>query len=85
MNFTLLRSLAWIGFYLLIIETGLEVRAYYRGVDTLLFGNFRRAESGTAMAEKASDLTAVGLGRTHSRLECFACGLLLHRMQKIAI
>lgn len=62
MNFTLLRILVWIGFYLLVIETGLEVRAYYRGFDTFLFGNFRRAESGTARTEKVSDLLAVPLG-----------------------
>jgi len=61
MNFTLLRILVWIGVYLLVIETGLEVRAYYRGFDTLLFGNFRRAEFGTTTTEKASDLNPVTL------------------------
>ena len=59
MNFRLLRILVWIGIYLLMIETGLEMRAYYRGFDTLLFGNFRRAESGTTMTEKPLTSMAV--------------------------
>ena len=57
MNFRLLRIVVWIGIYLLIVETGLEIRGYYRGFDTLLFGSYRRAESRTTMSEPSSDVS----------------------------
>lgn len=56
MNFRLLGILGWICFYLLMIETGLEVRAYYRGFDTILFGNFRQHDSATIVPALASDI-----------------------------
>ncbi len=45
MNLSLLRIVLWIGLYLLVAEVGLEVRAHYRGFDTLLLGKFQRADS----------------------------------------
>ena len=38
MTFRRLRILGWIGFFLLLVEVPLELRAYHRGWDTLLFG-----------------------------------------------
>ena len=48
MNFSLLRILVLSFAFLLLIESVLEVRAYYRGFDTIFFGNFQRQNSSAA-------------------------------------
>ncbi len=42
MNFSLLRILIWGLAYLLLLEGSLEIRAHFRGFDTLAFGTFQR-------------------------------------------
>ncbi|MBI4000231.1 MAG: hypothetical protein HY348_00405 [Nitrospira defluvii] len=45
MNLRLLRILLWAALYLVILEVALEVRAYHRGFDTILFDSFQRQEA----------------------------------------
>jgi hypothetical protein len=62
MTFSLLRIVLWIGLYIVVTEIGLEIRAHYRGFDTLLLGNFQQTEPGTAAAagRLQSDTTDTG-------------------------
>jgi hypothetical protein len=50
MSFSLLRVLLWIGLYILAAEISLEIRAHYRGFDTLLLGSFQQTDPDTAVA-----------------------------------
>jgi hypothetical protein len=52
MKFSFLRIVIWIGLYLSVMEVGLEIRAHYRGFDTLLFGDFKRVELDTTAMTK---------------------------------
>lgn len=61
MNFSLLRIVLWIGLYLCAIEVGLEIRAHYRGFDTLLLGGFQRAEPEAAIAARRPETEIVGI------------------------
>src|SRR5215470_14252433 len=56
MTFGMLKILAWIAIYLSILELGLELRAYYRGFDTILFGSYQRPTQ--VAKEKATPLRA---------------------------
>ncbi|GAB1723773.1 MAG: hypothetical protein GDA65_18275 [Nitrospira sp. CR1.1] len=44
MNFSLLRVLVLGLFYLVLIESALEIRAHFRGFDTIAFGTFQRQD-----------------------------------------
>jgi hypothetical protein len=46
MSVRLLKVLGWGFCYLLLLEVGLEIRAYTRGFDTILFGTFQRQDIG---------------------------------------
>jgi hypothetical protein len=61
MNLSLLRIVLWIGLYLAAIEIGLEIRAHYRGFDTLLFGNFQRVDQSMALTPVDSTKSSVAL------------------------
>jgi hypothetical protein len=63
MKVQMLKIVGWGLFYLFLLEVGLEVRAHWRGFDTILFGSFQRRDSegaGAAMAksEQGSMLSA---------------------------
>jgi hypothetical protein len=50
----MLKIIGWGLFYLFLLEAGLEVRAHWRGFDTILFGSFQRRDAegaGAAMAK----------------------------------
>jgi hypothetical protein len=69
MSLSLLRIIFWIGLYVSAIEIGLEVRAHYRGFDTLLLGSFQRVEPETAAAEGHPWSDSIGAGPDGKRVE----------------
>ena len=69
MSLSLLRIILWIGLYVSVIEIGLEVRAYYRGFDTLLLGSFQRAEPETAVAAGHPGIASIEAGPDEKRAQ----------------
>jgi hypothetical protein len=68
MSLSLLRIIFWIGLYVSVIEIGLEVRAHYRGFDTLLLGSFQRAEPETVAAAGYRGNDSLGAGAERKRI-----------------